>query len=1264
MPSSAKKKVKDLHLASNLEELNKIADPGLPVDRNANPTPYIKSADKVYLKAQDNDLDGDEEYAYVYYMRYFNIISLIKKSVKYSGNKKYFDNLLGKNKIIKSIERAEALQGSLRKRYEKLKTQQDAEAKAQEEAKQKEEEDKKKLAALKARNDSDSGFESDVDSRLNGNGISSSSEVYNKLKVSHNSILTPEMSENDSGALISGLESSASSFVTDGVKCISAQELYNLIKVSEFKILILDCRPHAKFTENWIQCSCCINIPAELLDQGVSVGSIERRLPELTRKAWNRRGEKEFVILMDESTKVSEITPECRIQRLKDVIFTYDSYSSLKHEPVFLDGGFHSWLWHYPSLAMKPELPMVRSQPKSVTPVDLSSLDYPELPEDKILIPQSTVTKPTSSPLLYPCIPNADLQNMLGPKDSTEQNKASSPAQAEFSSNVPSPGQPGIIPSGAAWNHGPGAKFRQLGIHPAVPPSQPPSDNGLPRSADAGSLQHEAPKREPMNLPPTQPVSSSEGLPLPSVGPQSSVGIDPQAVNPSSADLRATGPVPKMMVPHSSSQPIFQPNVPPTAPKTVPSTQPSSQSSVAVAKPFPQPSVPFTGSSNTPTAQPGTPPKQPSNLKSNLQPSTSIPGTQPSNVNSIPSPVTPSTSVQVTPVISTLPSPQVSGVVSPPHPNNVSQQVTQRVEPQNQPSVSPLVSQVPHISHASISTSQSHQVNSTSIPGADARNINSTAVKPSAAAQSGNPQHSPQGPTQNKTSRPYTTVGKDSASSAPPNISDSSQQPDSRPSNFFTSPGLPHGWEKVSDGNRTYYKDHNTLTTHWNPPTTGKGDVTLQSGAQRQQQQPPVKRQSSVERPKLHRSNSSPNLAKIKDQGPSGPKKPIIDRLSKPESGQKGQTRPVVNRVAKPLSANQLDSFNPSYGGPGIGLTGLRNLGNTCYMNSVVQCLSSVAPLATYFMSGVFREDINRSNRDGTRGELAESFSVLIRVLHSGQYKCVSAGEFKRTVGKFKSQFSGYDQHDSQELLAFLMDGLQEDLNKVKVKPYLKAPGDDLDPQTAADMAWENHKKRNESIMVELFDGLFMSTVQCMVCSKESRTFDSFSNLTLPLPPHKSQCTLEDCLKLFTKPEKMAGDDKWFCPKCRQRREASKRIQIWKLPRILVVHLKRFQYEGMWRQKLQTAVNFHMDQVDMSAFVVGPKSATRCYNLHAVSNHYGTMHGGHYTAFAKNVYDKKWYKFDDQYVTDMSPRDVVTSAGYLLFYTSIDFPPPTFNFKS
>ncbi|KAJ7393971.1 Ubiquitin carboxyl-terminal hydrolase 8 [Desmophyllum pertusum] len=1200
MPSPGKKTLKDLHLASNVGELNKLADPGLPVDRNANPSPYIKSADKVYLRAQGDDLEGDEENAYVYYMRYFNIICLIKKSNKYTGNKKYFDNLLGKTKIIKSIERAEALQGSLHKRYDKLKAQKEADKKAQEEAKQKEEEDKKKLASIKGKHgsgtDSDSGFDSDIDSLLNGNGIlSSSSDVYQKLKVNHNSILAPKTSENSNGTLISGFESPRSS--TDGVLCVSAQDLYNMMTVeNESKIMILDCRPHAMFVENRIKSSCCISIPAELLDEGVSVGSIERRLPEVTRKIWKRRGEKEFVILMDESTKIADITPECRIQRLKDVIFTFDSYSSLKREPLFLDGGFHSWLWHYPSLALKAELPKVQSQPKAVTPVDLSSLDYPELPEEKISSPQlplSPETGPINNSLLYPVIPTAGVENVSGtftnPKGSTDSDKSlppSSMAPLQPSANLPPPG----------LQHGenaPSSGFspaHKAGPKPGIPPTGPSSQTGfpLPGQSDIRSSQIGSPRMDSLNMPSSQP-----GAPLlrPGVapflasGPPPSVGIAPQAVPhaviPNVAGPRAPGSLPNATVPRPSSQPIFQPSIPGSAPPMVPITQPSSFPSATVPKPSSQPGVPFQSPSSIPSPRPGIPPSQPTSSQSTSPSNMSVPGVQPASVNSpssVASQIHSVAPLQVTPTVSTSSSTagpqrysqssmrsQGPGVVPPSVPGQVPHQVAQSVQPGHQPQVPP-VSQVPRgdrqvPGQSSLSTAQPRQVTSTSIPGTDPRN------NASGSQNSVNASHVP-----------------------PPG------------------------------------------SVHHSPRS-----------------QP--------------RSNSSPNLAKISDQGSSGPKTPIIDRLSKPDIEQTGPARPVFNRSAKPLSANQLDSFNPSYGGLGTGLTGLRNLGNTCYMNSVVQCLSSVAPLAAYFISGAYREDINRSNRDGTRGELAENFSVLVRVMHSGQFKFVSPGEFKRTVGKFKSQFSGYDQQDSQELLAFLMDGLQEDLNKVKTKPYLKAPADDLDPQTSATIAWENHKKRNASIMVELFDGLFMSTVKCMVCSKESRTFDTFSNLTLPLPSHASRCTLQDCLALFTKPEKMSGDDKWFCPKCQQRREASKTIQIWRLPAILIIHLKRFQYEGMWRQKLQTNVSFPMTQLDMSNFVVGPKSTPR-YNLHAVSNHYGTMHGGHYTAFGKSVYDKKWYKFDDQYVTEMSSRDVSTSAGYLLFYTSFDFQPPKYLIKS
>lgn len=1316
MPSSEKKKVKDLHLSSSVGDLNKLADPGLPVDRNANPLAYIKSADKVFLKAQTHDLEGDEENAYVFYMRFFNIISLIKKSNRYTEKKKHYDDLMGKTKIIKSIERAEALQKSLFKRYGKLKDQMEAKVKAEEEARKKEEEDKKKLELEKAKSsngaDSDSGFDSDLDSFLNGSGISSSVDVYQKLKVSHGSILMPKTSETTDGALIGGLEMpnfSTKPSLTNSVPFVSAQDLYGLLRdENASKVLILDCRPHAEFMQNRINRPSCINIPAELLDLGVSAGSIERRLREDTRKIWNRRGEKEFVILMDESTKAAEITPESRVQRLKDVIFTFDSHSSLKREPLFLDGGFHSWLWHYPSIALKPELPKVAPQPTAVTPVDLSSLDYPDLPTEKTSappapqLPPGPTSLPNKNNFQYPILPSANLENDHGsfvkPVGTNDVSKVA-PANYQEPLHLNGPGpQLGEQASAVA----PAKVLTQVdksGSLPADIPSVPQTQTEVPppRSLDLRvSVVSNPPSSQPGAplLTPSNPPFGLSGL-------QTSVS---HTLVPKPAGSHVPASVPMTTVSHPQHQPSVPVSGPPTQLITEPSSLPSVQHAAA--------SQPFSPSSlqGIQSVHPGISSPYPPRSNSTSPTHISSPGpgpsvspvsrNQPVNVNStssmsskIPSVSPPPTVSAAVPRLSQTTVPQQSpqpavhsqnsGVIAPSIPGQMPHQVAQSVQPQVQPQVPPIGQMPPDGRQSSgqplPSAMLPHQAASAPNPGVELRHNQhggqtspSINQVPSNHNVSGNSQYSPKNGNQmpgnsqvsprdsTKQSGRELTQPADSVTPKP------LQQPvSSKQSIYITTPGLPPGWERVDNGGKPFYKDHNTQTTHWEPPkgaTTGSKTAAPQANVQKQSQ-PQIKRQSSVDKPTLRRSLSSPNIAKLLDQGSSGPKRPVVDRLSKPDSEQSSPSRPKINRSAKPLTAMQLDGFNPSYGGNGAALTGLRNLGNTCYMNSVVQCLSSVAPLAAFFISGAYMEDINRSSRDGTRGELAEKFSVLVRVLHSGQFKCVSPGEIKRTVGKFKSQFSGYDQQDSQELLAFLMDGLQEDLNKVKQKPYLRAPPDDLDPESAAKIAWENHKRRNESIMVELFDGLFMSTVKCMFCGKESRTFDAFSNLTLPLPSHINRCTLQHCLSLFTQPEKMAGDNKWFCPKCRQRREASKTIQIWRLPVILIVHLKRFQYEGMWRQKLQTNVSFPMSQLDMSNYVVGPRSAMR-YNLHAVSNHYGTMHGGHYTAFAKSVYDKKWYKFDDQYVTEISPRDVVTSAGYLLFYTSFEFQPPKYSFKA
>ena len=110
------------------------------------------------------------------------------------------------------------------------------------------------------------------------------------------------------------------------------------------------------------------------------------------------------------------------------------------------------------------------------------------------------------------------------------------------------------------------------------------------------------------------------------------------------------------------------------------------------------------------------------------------------------------------------------------------------------------------------------------------------------------------------------------------------------------------------------------------------------------------------------------------------------------------------------------------------GLTGLGNLGNTCFMNSALQCLSNCVPLTQYFLAGNYKDELNRNNPLGMRGEIANAYAGLLNQIWNEQYSSVAPRQFKMQVGRFAPQFSGYQQQDSQELLAFLLDGLHEDL--------------------------------------------------------------------------------------------------------------------------------------------------------------------------------------------------------------------------------------------
>ncbi|XP_066132510.1 ubiquitin carboxyl-terminal hydrolase 8 isoform X1 [Saccopteryx bilineata] len=461
-------------------------------------------------------------------------------------------------------------------------------------------------------------------------------------------------------------------------------------------------------------------------------------------------------------------------------------------------------------------------------------------------------------------------------------------------------------------------------------------------------------------------------------------------------------------------------------------------------------------------------------------------------------------------------------------------------------------------------------------------------------------------------------------------------------------PGLPLGWAKFLDpitGTFRYYHSP-TNTVHMYPPEMAPSSVPP-STPPTHKAKPQIPAERDREPSKLKRSYSSPDITQaIQEEEKRKPAlTPAVNRENKPTCYPKAE----ITR----LSASQIRNLNPVFGGSGPALTGLRNLGNTCYMNSILQCLCNAPHLADYFNRNCYQEDINRSNLLGHKGEVAEEFGIIMKALWTGQYRYISPKDFKITIGKINEQFAGYSQQDSQELLLFLMDGLHEDLNKAdNRKRYKEENNDHLDDFKAAEHAWQKHKQLNESIIVALFQGQFKSTVQCLTCHKKSRTFEAFMYLSLPLAS-TSKCTLQDCLRLFSKEEKLTDNNRFYCSHCRARRDSLKKIEIWKLPPVLLVHLKRFSYDGRWKQKLQTSVDFPLENLDLSQYVIGPKNNLKKYNLFSVSNHYGGLDGGHYTAYCKNASRQRWFKFDDHEVSDISVSSVKSSAAYILFYTSL-----------
>lgn len=323
------------------------------------------------------------------------------------------------------------------------------------------------------------------------------------------------------------------------------------------------------------------------------------------------------------------------------------------------------------------------------------------------------------------------------------------------------------------------------------------------------------------------------------------------------------------------------------------------------------------------------------------------------------------------------------------------------------------------------------------------------------------------------------------------------------------------------------------------------------------------------------------------------------------------------------------------------------NIGNTCFMNSVIQCLSHTRELTNYLR----KEPTSERGTSKDHKILAE-YTKLIKDMWSGNTKSVNPSELKYAFSSKHRMYSGSAQQDAQEFLRFFIDSLHSGLNAcVKREPMPKEiEDDDLPNRVKSSMMWDWYSRVENSVIKDLFVGMLRSTLRCSACNNASVTFDPFWDLSLPLPSTNSRGKLLDCMDEFVREEVMDGLDQVYCSKCKARRKCTKSMAIERFPKYLVIHLKRFS-ETRW-SKLTNVIEFPTGEreLNLQQYASEDHQGPVNYSLYGISNHMGSTAGGHYIAVCKHPVSKEWNEFNDNFVSDASERSLVTSSAYVLFY--------------
>ena len=368
---------------------------------------------------------------------------------------------------------------------------------------------------------------------------------------------------------------------------------------------------------------------------------------------------------------------------------------------------------------------------------------------------------------------------------------------------------------------------------------------------------------------------------------------------------------------------------------------------------------------------------------------------------------------------------------------------------------------------------------------------------------------------------------------------------------------------------------------------------------------------------------------------------------------------------AMPVNATMFGAYEKYRG---RGLTGLANLGNTCFINALLQIISHTYELSEILDGGEYKLKLNKC----IDSELLLSWDEL-RLLMWSENCTISPGGFVhaiRNTSKLKnnSMFSTISQNDVPEFLTFLFDVFHNALKRNVSMTIDGRPKNKRDKM--AKMCYEMIKKMytaNYSEIFKLFYGIQVSTLSTLSTSQKEKEKEKdeylsirpepFMIISLPIPKENSNSntvTLMDCFDLNCESEYLEGENAWFNETLGKKQNVHKRLVYWSLPDVMILDIKRFEYSPECDSyvKNQTAIRIPVENVDFSKYVEGYNKESYVYDLYGICNHHGDETFGHYTSTVRTA-NSKWYNFNDanlKEVVSIGNDEIVGSTPYCLFY--------------